>query len=81
MVLIHDLIHFVVVLADRGDKVKFVLGPAGCGKTLTVNNVVSQLQSLPVQDQNDAAWPCVRVDVQYTRTLPQFYKLLSQVLA
>lgn len=75
------MIHSVNVLADRGDKVKFVLGPAGCGKTLTVNKVLSQLQSLPVQDQNDAGWHCVRLDVQYTRTLPQFYKLLSQVLA
>lgn len=74
--------RYVSLLADGGDKIKYVLGPAGCGKTVTVNNVVSQLQSLPAQDQNDVGhgWQCVRVDVQYTHTLPQFYKLLSQVL-
>ena len=70
------MIHCVIVLADGGDKVKYVLGPAGCGKTLTVDAVVSQLQALPAED----GWLCVTVDVQYIHTLPQFFKLLSQVL-
>ena len=77
--LTHDVAHYVSVVADGGDKIKYVLGPAGCGKTLTVSSVLSQLQSLPAQDQNHAGWHCVRVDVQYTHTLPHFCKLLSQV--
>lgn len=74
------MIHCVVALADGGDKVKYVLGPAGSGKTLTVDTVVSQLQALAAQDEKYAGWLCVRVNVQYTRTLPQFFKLLSQVM-
>ena len=71
----------VIVLADDGDQIKFVLGPAGCGKTLTINTIGAHLQKLLAENQKFAGWHFVALDVQYTQTLPQFCKLLCQVLS
>lgn len=68
------------MLADAEDKVKYVVGPAGCGKTLTLNRLVEHLQTLPAQKAKCAGWRFLTVDVQHTLTLPQFCKLLFQVI-
>lgn len=70
-----------MMLADAQAKVKYVVGSAGCGKTLTVNRLVSHLQTLPAQKPKYAGWRFVTVDAQYTLTLPQFCKLLVQVIS
>ena len=67
------------MLADAQHKIKYVVGPAGCGKTLTVNTIVGHLQTLPAQKPKYAGWRFVTVNVQYTLTLPRFCKLLVQV--
>lgn len=69
------------MLADAEDKIKYVVGCAGCGKTLTINRLVEHLQTLPAQKPKFARRRFVTVDVQYSLTLPQFCKLLFQVLS
>lgn len=68
------------MLADREDRLKFVLGPAGCGKTLAANYLLDTLGKLQAEDPKLDGWHFIRLDVKYTKTLPQFSKLLFQVL-
>lgn len=67
------------MLADREDRLKFVLGPAGCGKTLFANFLLHTLREVQAEDPKLVGWRFIRLDVQYTHTLPQFSKLLFQV--
>lgn len=71
----------VVVVADDEDRFRFVLGPAGCGKTLAAKALLDALQLLQGQTPKLVGWHFIRLDVQYTHTLPQFLKLLCQVLS
>ena len=70
----------MAVVADREDHSKFVFGPAGCGKTLATNFLLHELTLLQAECPCFAGWHFLRLDVQYTQTLPQFSKLLFQVL-
>ncbi|KAL3151386.1 hypothetical protein ABBQ38_013215 [Trebouxia sp. C0009 RCD-2024] len=75
-----ELLRWVVSNPDREDRLKFVLGPAGCGKTLAANYLLDTLGKLQAEDPKLDGWHFIRLDVKYTKTLPQFSKLLFQAI-
>ncbi|KAL3136603.1 hypothetical protein ABBQ38_005847 [Trebouxia sp. C0009 RCD-2024] len=75
---VEELLRWVKTNCDREDQSRIVRGPAGCGKTLATNTVLTALKLLPTTNPDFVGWHFISLDVHCTRSLPAFSKRLIQ---